>query len=248
MTEPLVDSDGGVTVIGPASLAPPADAAASAAPLMTQAAAQAELRRMLEDRASPLYRADHAEHAAATQRFAMLSAVARGQQPAESVAPAGGMIDGDTSPEMLAAAAAEDAPPPADPSGYALSKVNIPDAPPGGQRDEAEDRRWMTEMRATAHAVGLNTLQWDGLVQAYNEATRIPPERAFGHRAQVMVGLQRVWGADHDRNLAAARAAVRAIEAERPGFVEWLEGTGMGDSPAMIQLALKVARKRGLVK
>lgn len=218
-----------------------APAAPAPAPEISPAAAQAELARMMEDRGSPLYDAAHAEHGAATQRLHRLSALARGQAAPTEPGPVG-VVDGDTSAAMLAAAAELEAPPPADPSGYSINDVKTPD----GQRDHADDRRWMTEMRATAHAVGLNTLQWDSLVSSYNEMTRIPAERADGHRAQVMVGLQRVWGANFDRNVAAAQRAVRAIEAERPGFVEWLEGTGMGDSPQMIKLALEIARKRGL--
>jgi len=217
-------------------------AAAAPAPEITPAAAQAELARMMEDRGSPIWDASHAEHGAATQRLHRLSALARGQAAPTEPGPAG-VVDGDTNTAMLAAATAADAAPPDRPDGYSLAGVRLA----GEGRDEAADRAWMAWAREAAHTAGLNVAQWDGLVAAHGEIGR-QELHADGYRGQIDTGLRRVWGADYERNLAGARALVETIERERPGLVEWLEGTGLGNHPTMIRMAADLARKRGLVK
>jgi hypothetical protein len=235
MSDTIIEDGAGATVIGagpvPAGLPEvPADAAgatAAIAALRTAAAA---------DPKHPLNHAGSAGGQAFGQRLLELYQRAHG-----------GVVDGDTNAAMLNAAGAVESVP-TDATGYDLQRVRLPDAPPGQRRDEAADREWMTWARETAHVAGLNTQQWDNLVQAYNDLPRMQREDARVYSERVTAGLQQIWAGDFDKNLAGARAAVQAIERERPGFAEWLEGTGLGNHPNMIRLALDIARKRGLIK
>ena len=242
MTTLVIESDGGATVVGPATTVPAAPpGAASSAPLLTAEAAQAELRRMMGDRGSPLYHAAHAEHGAATQRFAMLSAVARGQQPAETVAPAAGLVDGDTNAEMLAAGA--DAPPPADPSGYPIDRVYAPDRG-GDVQAEAEDRRQVDVARAWAHEAKLSPAQWALAVAAHADATKATEAgRVADLKATSERGLRALWGADFDKNLARAEAA---LISGGPELVDYVVRSGLRHHGQFIRMLHDLAVRRGM--
>jgi hypothetical protein len=53
---------------------------------------------------------------------------------------------------------------------------------------------------------------------------------------QERVKLERIWGDGYNTNLTAARSLVQEIEAKRPGIVDFLERSGLGDSSVVIGL------------
>ena len=67
-------------------------------------------------------------------------------------------------------------------------------------------------------------------LQAMNAAQRDLFQRA--ERAK----LQRTFGDGYKENLNAARSLVQEIEAKRPGIVDFLERSGLGDSSVVIGL------------
>jgi hypothetical protein len=55
-------------------------------------------------------------------------------------------------------------------------------------------------------------------------------------QAQERTKLERIWGDGYNTNMNAARSLVREIEAKRPGLVNFLERSGLGDSSVVIGL------------
>lgn len=53
---------------------------------------------------------------------------------------------------------------------------------------------------------------------------------------QERVKLERIWGDGYNTNMNAARQLVQEIEAKRPGIVNFLERSGLGDSSVVIGL------------
>jgi hypothetical protein len=51
---------------------------------------------------------------------------------------------------------------------------------------------------------------------------------------QERVKLQTIWKDDFHRNLKAARQLVQQIESRKPGLIDFLERSGLGDSSSMI--------------
>ena len=53
---------------------------------------------------------------------------------------------------------------------------------------------------------------------------------------QERVKLERIWGDGYNTNMNAARQLLQEIEAKRPGIVNFLERSGLGDSSVVIGL------------
>src|SRR5206468_773478 len=56
--------------------------------------------------------------------------------------------------------------------------------------------------------------------------------------------MRRIWGADYDKKLSAVRAVSKSLGAK---FNDWLDSTGMGNSPSTI-LALSMVPDTKLTK
>ncbi len=56
--------------------------------------------------------------------------------------------------------------------------------------------------------------------------------------------LETLWKGDYGKNMNAARSLVREIEAKRPGIVDFLERSGLGDSSVVIGLLASHAATR----
>ncbi|MBU8542034.1 hypothetical protein [Falsiroseomonas tokyonensis] len=55
--------------------------------------------------------------------------------------------------------------------------------------------------------------------------------------------LRREWGGAYDRNLGAARAALKALERRTPGLTAHLENTNLGNHPAVAKLLVRAAAR-----
>jgi hypothetical protein len=74
-----------------------------------------------------------------------------------------------------------------------------------------------------------------------NEANELAPklqamtdaERGI-FQASERVKLQAIWKGDFSKNLKAARQLVQQIESKKPGLIDFLERSGLGDSSSMI--------------
>lgn len=56
----------------------------------------------------------------------------------------------------------------------------------------------------------------------------------------------RMWGERATRAVEAARHLVREVEGRAPGLMDWLEDTGLGNSPQFLAVVVSAARRQGL--
>jgi hypothetical protein len=102
---------------------------------------------------------------------------------------------------------------------------------PEDQEADASIRSWMVEAQLPK-GVG------DFVISEAN--TLVPKLMAMdgGQRqlfqASERTKLQAIWKDDFHRNLKAAREMVKQIEAKKPGLIDFLERSGLGDSSSMI--------------
>lgn len=136
--------------------------------------------------------------------------------------------------------------------GRVWDRLGRPQAPDGyefaGYDDVGEtDRAWIDWFRQTAHGLGLNQRQAEGLLAAYagrNQELGVAAEEQA--RAQAQAGLQalaREWGPDAAANLEQARRAVRALELDE-GELASLAGA-MGSDADLIRLLARLGPRLG---
>ncbi|MGO9268246.1 MAG: hypothetical protein ACLQBA_25730 [Candidatus Binataceae bacterium] len=107
--------------------------------------------------------------------------------------------------------------------------------------EEASVRGWM-------HSAGLPKADGDELSGI---ALRLGPElmamddgqrEAYARKTEGK--LKQAWGDDFPRRLNEARRLIVDINRVKPGLVQYLESTGLGDSFEVIHMAARIARQR----
>jgi len=126
---------------------------------------------------------------------------------------------------------------PETPDGY---KVERPQMPEGLIYDEEGEGK----LKSTLHDIGLTGDQFGKVYKAYNanaiEAyTEIQKERAARHDRAVEA-LQQKWGDKYEGN---AKMAMGFVEKTDPKFAKYLEASGWGDNPPMIEFFHTLAMK-----
>jgi hypothetical protein len=122
--------------------------------------------------------------------------------------------------------------PPAKPEQYDFPRTVDPDhITPEVKAFDATARGWL--------ATGLFTREHGSALA--HEANRIaaqiehfsPVEHELFARPE-RVTLERMWGADTDKNLSIAQAFVREVAEQHPQLIEMLNATGLGNSSSII--------------
>jgi hypothetical protein len=118
----------------------------------------------------------------------------------------------------------------ADPTSYYVPR-------PEGASDEdaasfdAQARGWLA-------AAGLDSRQGTDVAKAVAEAARTPFDRDGAEAA-----LRAAWRDDYQPRVDAARRLVQHIEQQRPGLVDFLNRTGLGDHPHVISQLSNIAAR-----
>lgn len=99
----------------------------------------------------------------------------------------------------------------------------------------------LTEAKKAAHAAGLTNEQFAKLLQVYPKLIE-PFVPQVADRQQVEQLLVERWGeAVYQRRVAEAQTAARVIGGE--AFMKWLDESGAGNSPELIEFLSKVGRE-----
>lgn len=127
----------------------------------------------------------------------------------------------------------------------------LPPSDPAGYGWNAEALHGEPEAMREAAKIGAGFMHKLGASRAdasaiFEDARRISERLQRGvTEEQIAAEGERVvkatWGKAYDENLAKVRSLVRGT----PGLAEWLEGTGMGNSPQMAAALLRIAQRRG---
>jgi hypothetical protein len=98
---------------------------------------------------------------------------------------------------------------------------------------------FVTELKKTAHELGILPRQMDGFVKWYSDANN---EAIKTHEAQTKVqqqenmnALKQEWGQAFDQNINLAKSALKAADLGDQVY-DWLNASGMGDDPNMIKI------------
>jgi hypothetical protein len=118
----------------------------------------------------------------------------------------------------------------ADPTSYYVPR-------PEGASDE-DAATFDGVARGWLSAAGLDSRAGTDLAKLIDEASRTPFD-ADGAEA----ALRAAWRGDYETRVDAARRLVQHIEQQRPGLVDFLNRTGLGDHPHVISQLSNIAAR-----
>lgn len=157
-----------------------------------------------------------------------------------------------TSPEALDAAEQEEAAQiqaddaaafqgPASPMAYNFGALP-PNVPQSREQEMA--------LRTLFHQEGIPTSLGNYFGQQFNQAAKNPPTQSqleLG-RQSCNAAIQKLWGADAEKNLAVAQAEVQRMAKTHPELVHMLEVSGLGNSAHLISSLVNIAKAKGRVR
>ncbi len=104
------------------------------------------------------------------------------------------------------------------------------------------DPEWMAELKPLAHKMGMMPAQLEKFAQWYETktATTMKAQQEADQKAvdQDLADLKTEWGAAHDQKSGYAKAVFQKILS--PEEQQWLNVTGVGNSPAIIKAFAKI--------
>lgn len=225
---------------------------------------QDEILAFREANSAALNDAGHPEHSTAVESLRGLY-VAKFPEPERidvparndaSEAPAVGSeplrsdeLDNETTTEMREWMTRPDTP-----DGYEFKRTAVPETIKVGDGSESVPlemdlereqvaRDWMFDA-SISKADGL-ALQSSYLEEVLNGFT---DTRAQELTDQCERMLTAEYGDQKPAMLAGARKLIQALDKERPGLIDFLETTNMGNHPRMVQIAIKAAKARGFIE
>jgi len=157
-----------------------------------------------------------------------------------------------TSPEALDAAEQEEAAQiqvddaaafqgPDSPAAY-----NFGALPPNVPQSRKQERA----LRTLFHQEGIPTSLGNYFGQQFNQAAQRPPTPAQLEQGKQScnAAIQKLWGADAEKNLAVARAEVQRMAKTHPDLLHMLDASGMGNDAHLIASLVNIAKAKGRVR
>jgi len=125
---------------------------------------------------------------------------------------------------------------PETPDGYALPEPQLPEGMP-------YDKEGEQKFRKVIHDLGLSKAAGEKLFSTYNEEAvkvfeDLQTKRKTYHDDQVKA-LQGKWGNDYSKN--AENAMAIALEHGGEDFAQFLETSGLGDNPRLVEFCFKIS-------
>lgn len=124
------------------------------------------------------------------------------------------------------------------PDNYAYVPAKIEGNPEFG----GLDNDFINKMRSAAHKIGMNQTQFNEWTNFFEQealaATGDAEESVVVDQQVAMQELSAIWKQDTDKNIEVARRA--QTELAQPGLAKFLNDTGLGDHPEMVQLFYKM--------
>ena len=135
---------------------------------------------------------------------------------------------------------------PATPDAYQIARPA--DLPAGLEYDEGLEK----SLRATAHSLGLNNKQLQGIANAISEhrSGQFTQDQKAGKTQQEehVATLKKQWGNDYDKNLGAAKAAIGALAKDAgmsaDDIKKVLNESGWGDDPRLARIFAEAGKLR----
>lgn len=104
------------------------------------------------------------------------------------------------------------------------------------------DGEKLTKVKTHFHRLGLSDSQARGVMEYYmntmNEGAKAQSTSQMTAVAGAQAALKQEWGDKYDANIDLAKAVVRKFGDEQ--FMQYIEGSGMGNNPQLIKMLAKV--------
>ena len=124
------------------------------------------------------------------------------------------------------------------PEGPEAYTIDVPDGIAG-------DEDMIAGFRNAAHRAKLSHEQVSELVDWYNGFTNGIFSQADQSFEQSLSDLRRQYGHSFESNITAAVNLTEELEAEIPGFKQWLNSTQVGNDPTFIRAFVALAKRAG---